>query len=246
MQMCGVVRATRVPGGPNGLRWSSKLEHRHSRTDLVMIETSWEMLRQLLARKYDVFRCRLTRRLGSADLASEVLHEMWLRLDRNGNAGLVQSPNAYLFRTALNVATDRRRSDQRRAKMFEIQAALEIPDDNPGPAREAEARLEIQALEKALEELTPRRRMILLASRLEGAPLKEIAERLDVSQRLVEIELKHALEHCALRLERSLTRRFGPGARQTSQCSDDTTTGPPAPDEPGQRRLAPGALTDCR
>jgi DNA-directed RNA polymerase specialized sigma24 family protein len=65
-------------------------------------------------------------------------------------------------------------------------------------------------LVQALADLTPRRRDILLASRLENIPLHVIAARLDVSQRLVEIELKHALAHCALRLDREVIQRFGP------------------------------------
>jgi RNA polymerase sigma-70 factor (ECF subfamily) len=67
-----------------------------------------------------------------------------------------------------------------------------------------------------LEELTPRRRMILLASRVEEVTLQEIANRLGISQRLVEIELKHALDHCAERLQRQVVRRFGPKPRETS------------------------------
>ncbi|WP_197322774.1 sigma-70 family RNA polymerase sigma factor, partial [Ralstonia solanacearum] len=93
---------------------------------------------------------------------------------------------------------------------------LEIVDAAPGPEREVESREQIARLEQVLEELTPRRRTILLASRLEGTPLREIAERLGVSQRLVELELKAALEHCAKRFGKKVTRRFGPAPRETS------------------------------
>jgi RNA polymerase sigma-70 factor (ECF subfamily) len=58
--------------------------------------------------------------------------------------------------------------------------------------------------------------MILLASRLEGTPLRLIAGQLGISQRMVEIELKHALDHCAERLDRKVTKRFGPGKRESS------------------------------
>jgi RNA polymerase sigma factor (sigma-70 family) len=177
---------------------------------------AWLTLRQLLAEKYDDLRSRLTRRLGSEELASEVLHETWLRLDQGIDAKSIRSPGAYLFRSALNIAIDRGRAERRRVQPSKIEAMLYIADDAPGPAQQAEARLELEQLERALEELTPRRRTILLAARLEGLPLWQIAERLDISQRLVEIELKHALEHCAQRLNRNVTRRFGPRPRQTS------------------------------
>lgn len=181
-----------------------------------MTETTWATLRQLLADRYDEFRSRLTRHLGSADLASETLHETYLHLDRNDPVELVQSPKAFLLRIACNIAIDRRRSETRRAKRHEIQALFDLADDAPSPEKAAESRFELESLEAALEELTPRRRMILLWSRLEGIPLRTIALRLDVSQRLIEIELKHALEHCALRLGKTVTQRFGPRPDETS------------------------------
>ena len=182
----------------------------------IMTETTWTTLRQLLADRYDDFRKRLTRRLGSEELARETLHETWLHLHRKDAIGTIGSPAGYLLRTAFNIATDRGRKESRLARRFEIRAVLEIADETPGPARDAEARKDIAALERALEDLTPRRRTILLASRLEGTPLRQIADHLGISQRLVEIELKHALDHCAERLDRKVTRRFGPRPRETS------------------------------
>jgi RNA polymerase sigma factor (sigma-70 family) len=181
-----------------------------------MTETTWATLRQVLADRYDELRRRLTRRLGSADLASETLHETYLHLERSDPVGFVQSPNAFLLRIASNIATDRGRSETRRARQHEIRAMLDVVDDAPGPERAAEARFEVENLELAIAELTPRRRMILLSSRLEGVPLRTIATRLGISQRLVEIELKHALEHCAERLGRTVTQRFGPRSRESS------------------------------
>lgn len=181
-----------------------------------MTESTWTALRQLLVDRYDELRRRLTRRLGSEELARETLHETWLHLHRKDEIGTVASPSGYVLRTAFNLATDRGREESRRARRFEIKSVLDYADEAPGPAREAEARLEIAALEEALEELTDRRRTILLASRLEGMTLNQIAAELGVSQRLVEIELKHALDHCAARLGKVVVRRFGPKPRETS------------------------------
>ena len=182
----------------------------------MMTETTWATLRHLLADRYDEFRRRLTRRLGSADLASETLHETYLHLDRVEPLGSVQSPGAFLLRIAFNIAADRGRAETRRAKRHEIRAVLDVADEVPSPERAVEARREVARLEAALEELTPRRRLIILWSRLESVPLRVIADRLGISQRLVEIELKHALEHCAERLGRTVTQRFGPRSRESS------------------------------
>lgn len=165
-----------------------------------MSDANRTMLRSFLADRYDDLKQRLSRRLGSAELAGDALQDTYVRLGRAEVAGAVQSPAAYLFRMAFNVAMDRQRAEKRRLAHNEVQDLLHLVDDAPGPGQIAEARFEIEALEKAIAELTPRRRVILLAARLQGMPQREIASRLGVSLRLVEKELRLAQEHCARKL----------------------------------------------
>jgi RNA polymerase sigma factor (sigma-70 family) len=176
-----------------------------------MNDDAWHALRQLLIDRYDEFRRRLARRLGSAELATEILHETYLRLNRDSvRLGVVQSPNAYLFRTALNVAADyHRKAEVRRLDTFEIESLRGIADTAIDPNKAMEARFEVTTLERAIEELTPRRRAILIAARLEDVPHSEIAARFDISTRMVEKELRAALLHCSARLEKKMVGRFG-------------------------------------
>ncbi len=104
----------------------------------------------LLIERYEDFKGRLTRQLGSEELASESLHETWLRLHREDEIGAVQNPPAYLLRIVINVAMDRLRGEKRRAHRSEIEAALEIADSAPDPAQTVQARLELKALEQAI------------------------------------------------------------------------------------------------
>jgi RNA polymerase sigma-70 factor (ECF subfamily) len=181
-----------------------------------MSGTGQDLLRRAFLIGYEELKRRLTSRFGSADLASEALHETWLRIDQAGAAGAVQSPIPYLLRMAFNVALKRLGADRRTVTLDDAQAVLAIVDDAPDPERVTAVRLEAEALARALADLTPRRREILLASRIDGLMLREIAGRLGISQRLVEIELKHALAHCALRLHREVVQRFGPRPRGES------------------------------
>lgn len=177
-----------------------------------------DALRQLLVDRYDDLRRRLTRRLGSAELATEILHETYLRLNREPlKLGVVQSPKAYLFRTALNVAADHhRKAEGRRLNTLEIETLRGVADAAIDPAKAMEARLEVTTLERALEELTPRRRAILIAARLENVSHAELAARFGISTRMVEKDLRAALEHCSVRLEKKLTGRFGTNQSETS------------------------------
>ncbi len=149
---------------------------------------------------YPELRTRLRGRLRSQELADEALSETWLRLSRGGDLGLVRDARAYLHRMAMNIAVDRRRAGARLASAADIDALLALPDAAPDPERAAAARLELQALEQAVAGLTPRRREILVAARLDGRSCQEIAAEMGLSKRTVEMELRHALDHCADRL----------------------------------------------
>ncbi|HXH42641.1 MAG TPA: RNA polymerase sigma factor [Bradyrhizobium sp.] len=181
-----------------------------------MTHTTRAGLRVLLENGYAAFRDRLKRRLGSDDLAEEALQDAWLRLARGGDVGLVQNAENYLFRIALNVAADRREAESRRLSQVEVHAVLHVADDALDPERIAEAHSEFTALERALAELTPRRRDIFILARVEEMPHDEIARRFRISPRMVEKELSRALDHCAARLERNVVRRFGPRPRERS------------------------------
>jgi RNA polymerase sigma-70 factor (ECF subfamily) len=168
----------------------------------IMTETTWVTLRRRLVERYDELRVLLTRRLGSEELARETLHETWLRLDRVDDVAVMQNPDAYLGRMALNLATDRQRLETRRARRSDVNAILEdIVDDAPGQAEKFESRRNLAIFEDAIRELSERRRAILIAARLDEEPHQRIAERFGISKRMVQIELKYALRHCKNRLE---------------------------------------------
>ncbi len=182
-----------------------------------MSESNRDLLRRFFVLGYDDLRARLVRRLGSSELANDVLHDTWLRIDRAPPAGELRSPGRYLVQMAFYAALAHWRGDKHLVTLSDAKTAIGLIDETPDPERAAAARSEVEALRDALAELTPRRREILLMSRLEGVALRDIADHLEISQRLVEIELKHALAHCGLRLGRDVIQRFGPRPRKDSE-----------------------------
>lgn len=170
----------------------------------MTLDSTRELLRQTLLTRYDDLRKRLTRRLGSAELANDALQDTFLRLETMADTGPIQRPLAYLFRTALNIGINRRVAESRLLTASEIDALLDIPDETPDPARIAEARSEISALSRALAELPVRRRQIFLASWVDGIPHPELAGRFGVSLRTIQSELRSAVDHCAKRLHRTI------------------------------------------
>lgn len=159
-------------------------------------ETSWATLRQLLVDHYDDLRGRLTRRLGSDDLAREALHELYLRMDRPDSAGRLRNPTNYLVTTAVNLARDRFRTENRRSRRAVVDALDGLVEDRPGPDRIAEARSELDAFTRALDRITPRQRAVVVAVRFERMSRPDVAKRLNISRSLVQLELQRALQFC--------------------------------------------------
>jgi RNA polymerase sigma-70 factor, ECF subfamily len=181
-----------------------------------MIETGRNLLRQLLAVRYDDLRRQLVRRFGSPDLATEVLHETWLRLDGTAELGTVHKPQSYLYRIILNVAADRRRAETKWASRAELEALQHADDDLLDPERIVAARSEVRALERVLAELPPLRRAIFIAATVEELPYRMIGARFGVSLRTVEREMSRALDHCSKRLNK---KRFNLAVRTSPDTS---------------------------
>lgn len=173
-------------------------------------------LRALLLEGYADLKRRLTRRLGSSEAASDVLHDTYLRLERLDAAGPVANPRAYLLRMALNVASDHEKAGKRLLTAVEVEELWRMGDEAIDPEAIVAGRLELALFLEALEELPKRTQEILMWARVDNLPHEAIAERLGLSTRMVQLELRRALEHCAQRLDRKIVQRFGPPARKKS------------------------------
>lgn len=172
-----------------------------------MTETGWAALQRHLLIRYVDFKRRLTRYLGSADLASDALHDTWLRLARGGELVTVHNPDSYLYSMAINIASNYRRAESRRLTTAEVDALLNIADDAPDAARALDTREQLEAIVAIIGELPPRQQVILLAARLDGVPRRVLAARFGVSERFVQRELQEAHDACATRLARVLSGR---------------------------------------
>ncbi|MED5613082.1 RNA polymerase sigma factor [Janthinobacterium sp. P210005] len=160
-----------------------------------MSEGTQLFLLNYLGKHYATIKQRLTRKLGNAEDAGDALHDTWLRLKGGEDLGPVQNPGAYLSRMAVNIAVDVQRRHSRLLSGDNIDALLEeLVDPAPGPARTAEIRSDLDALLQLLDRMPERRRAVALLVHAEGVTQKEAAQRLGVSLRTVEYELKRVHE----------------------------------------------------
>ncbi|WP_159729606.1 RNA polymerase sigma factor [Methylosinus sp. Ce-a6] len=185
----------------------------------MTVETSRATLINLLLAGYDDLKKRLARRLGSSDIAADILHDTFVRLNSDVKIGPVTSPEAYLFRIAMRIAADRRRAES--WDSVESRLFFDIADDTPDPERIVEARSDIEALKRGLMEMPQRRRDILIAASIEEVPYSVLAERFNVTRRTIQNELRLALVHCSKLLNRAPATRMPPRRRRKSEAGQN-------------------------
>ncbi|MBO4224088.1 RNA polymerase sigma factor [Bradyrhizobium neotropicale] len=198
-----------------------------------MTQAGWAALQQILLLRYEELKRRLTRRLGSAELAGDALHDTWLRLERGGDLAQVRSPDTYLFQVAINVARDNLRAENRLVSTSDAKVLLGIADEAPDAERDAESRSDLRVLMAVMAELPPRQKAILLAARVEGLGRSEIARRYRVSVRYVHRELQAAQDYCAERLEKIAAGEFISMPRESSFKQESLRTANAKPRTPG-------------
>jgi RNA polymerase sigma factor (sigma-70 family) len=155
-------------------------------------------LRDVLVMNYEGLKRQLARKLGCPDMASECLHDAWLRLGESSLAAPMPSQQAYVYRVACNAAIDRLRSTRIRPRASVEDVDLDaLADSTPGPEEIAEKRSDVLALDRALQRLSRRQRAVLVALRIEERTREEVAQWLCISLRTVDTTLRQALDQCA-------------------------------------------------
>ena len=146
-------------------------------------------------------------RLPDAAEAPDMVQEVYLRLLRLNRPDLIQSPEAYLYTIAANIAREQR------LKLVTRPAHIAL-DDTPSEALPADvdpfetatpenAALRADRLRRVhsvLMQLSPKARACLVWHRRDGLTYKEIGVRLGISTNMVKKYLSQAMAHCHQRL----------------------------------------------
>lgn len=161
-------------------------------------------LRECLTSNYDRLLNRLSRRLGCSDAASDSLHEAWVRLGSATLPDAVRSAETYVYRMAYNLAVDQMRGRRMWASVADENDIFDVlPDRGPGPEAVADARSELAALARALEDMTGHHRRVLMELRVDDLTREEVAARYGLSLRKVDTLLRQTLDYCAMRTGRT-------------------------------------------
>lgn len=139
----------------------------------------------------------VTRHVHSPQLATDIAQEAFLRLLKHHNLPDIRYLKTYLFQTAINLVKDHYRTQTSHAHALEkVQAQLVQRIETRTAETIALAKEQLTQVNEALSELSPLCQRIFYLNRIEGLKHREIAERLTISKRTVEENLKRALTHC--------------------------------------------------
>lgn len=138
----------------------------------------------LVEQWYQDYRSQLLRFLGrgvSPDDVNDLAQEVFLRLLRVPRPDLIRAPRQYLYRIATHVLAEWRGREKRARLHRCIDVGEDLPSDGEGPADRREA-LDVK---RALQAL-PRAQAAALVLRWHyGMTYREIADELDVTERMV-------------------------------------------------------------
>lgn len=183
-----------------------------------MSEATRARLRDLIRLQYDDLLSRLSRRLGSRELAGDALQDVFIRLERAEVSAELRRPASYVMRMALNIASNIRRRDGRLLSLEEAATALDVPDETQDPEAQAEFNVDLARIKQAMQLLPERRRRLLTDAWLDETPTAELALRHGLAVRTVQHEIRQALDELRRVLADpkidSLRRRGGPGVSE--------------------------------
>lgn len=141
----------------------------------------------------------LAKRIGSFATASDIVHDIYLKLISHRNLPPVENTRSYLFRMAANHANDHQRAETRHAKILQdVKDLIWERIDYLTPERHLLAKEELKNLTDATDSFAPRVRQAFYLNCFERIPQREIAVKLDVSVVTVEKDIQKVLKQLIL------------------------------------------------
>jgi RNA polymerase sigma-70 factor (ECF subfamily) len=139
-------------------------------------------------------------RVGSHNEALEVAQEAYVRLLSLDQPGAVSYLRAFLFKTAANIAIDRRRRTQNYDKVAGRQIFSELTE-NRTPERQLSGEQTLRHLGALIESMPPKCRESFVMNQIQGLDAATIAQRLGITDSMVRKYVVRALLHCRAHMD---------------------------------------------
>lgn len=145
---------------------------------------------------YDSLIHYVRSRVGSDAEARDIAQEAYLRLMRYREHQDLASLKALVFRIATNLVSMRARAVRVRPAHEPLEAAVEVPANDPTPERQLLTEQQLARLLEVIQRLPPKCQQAFVLSRFHNMGYQQIADRLGISVKMVEKHIAHALSIC--------------------------------------------------
>ena len=144
------------------------------------------------------------RRLQAKSEAADLVQEVYLRMLRVRDPETIQNPEAYLYTVAGNLLKERLVASRRQGEIARVEEADTTSWQTNMPELEVttDTARRLARLRVVLGELSPQCAAALLLQYRHGLSYQEIAERLEISPRMVKKYLAQSIELCRRRMAR--------------------------------------------
>ena len=139
-------------------------------------------------------------RVGSRNEALEVAQEAYVRLLSLDQPGAVSYLRAFLFKTAANIAIDRRRRHRSYDRVTGEQLFSEFTE-NRTPERQVAAEQTLDRLESVIDSMPAKCRASFVMSQIQGLDAATIATQLGITDSMVRKYVVRALLHCRQQMD---------------------------------------------
>lgn len=162
----------------------------------------------------------------------DLRHDIYLRVYESARHSRPTHPRSFLFTTAKNLLTDRRR----RERIVSIDYTpdfdvLNVLSDELTPEHRVSARQELRQLAEAFDRLTEKCRAVLWLRRVDGLSQREVAERLGLAETAVESQVARGIRSLQKRMAERLAPepacfgKEGSVKEETIETDDESTHG---------------------
>lgn len=187
--------------------WPQQLKEKYGDTRLVRRKVQGEermddsrrkvvawVGREILPHEADV-RAWLRRSMAPPGEVEDIVQDAYCRLVGMADVSHISNPRAYFFTVARSIVIDR----MRRARVVRMETMTEIDSmnvvwDDPSPERITAARRELERVRGLIAGLPTRCRRIFELRKIEGLSQREIAQRLGVTETIVENDVGRGLK----------------------------------------------------
>ncbi|WDY58296.1 RNA polymerase sigma factor [Pseudomonas sp. PSKL.D1] len=173
--------------------------------------SSWnKQITRLFTEQKKALEAFVARRTGNAQVAADLTQESFLRLARLPADKQIDNLPAFLFTIASNLVRDHQRQAIRRERMEGGEPSEDLASDVQAAEDQLADQQQQALMQAAIQSLPEATRHIFLLYHVDGCSYREIGERMNVTPRSVEYQLRRALLDCRAFIKAQLAGRPRP------------------------------------